>query len=96
MVITFNNSTIALESIIMDVPVVSIQTGKWAEEDEIVKMNAVQSVTKLENIEKEIHKVLFDSATRKLLHENGLKFLSVYMAFQGKSSEKLAQVMNDF
>lgn len=96
LVITFNNSTIALESIIMDVPVISIQTGLWAEEDEIVKMNAVCSVTKLENIEKEIHNVLFDSSTRKSLHENGLKFLESYMAFQGKSSKRLAQIMNGF
>jgi hypothetical protein len=96
LVITFNNSTIALESIIMDVPVISIQTGKWAEDDEIVKMNAVRSVTKLENVKQEIHNVLFDSSTKKSLHENGLKFLESYMAYQGKSSKKLAQIMNDF
>ena len=96
LVITFNNSTIALESIIMYVPVISIQTGEWAEEDEIVKMNAVRSVTKLENIEKEINSVLFDSLTKQSLHENGKKFLEVYMEFQGKSSKKLAQIMNGF
>ena len=95
LVITFNNSTIALESIIMDKPVISIQTGKWAQEDEIAKMNAVHSIMKLEDVEKEIHKVLNDSSTRKSLHENGLNFLSVYMAFQGESSKKLAQIMND-
>jgi len=96
MVITFNNSTIALESIILGVPVISIQTGKWAEEDEIAKMNAVLSVSKIEQLEKEINKVLFDKPTKKLLHENGLKFLESYMAYQGKSSKNLAQVMNDF
>jgi len=59
-------------------------------------MNAVRSVTKLENVKQEIHNVLFDSSTKKSLHENGLKFLESYMAYQGKSSKKLAQIMNDF
>ena len=37
LLITFKNSTIALESLILNKPTISLQTEKWPEEMEIVK-----------------------------------------------------------
>lgn len=96
LLITFNNSTIALESVILGVPVLSIQTGIWAENDEISKMKAVRTVTELNKLEKEIKQVLFDESIKQSLQKNSTKFLDIYMANQGDASKKLAEFLNNF
>ena len=49
--ITFNNSTVALESMILGKPTISLQIEKWAEEDEFTKSNGLLSISNIEDIE---------------------------------------------
>ena len=41
LLITFNNSTTALESLIVGTPAISLQTESWANEDDIANSGAV-------------------------------------------------------
>ena len=95
-VITFTNSTIALESIILGKPTMSLQIENWAKDEEIVKMNAVYSIYEENEIEEGIKKLLYDEDFKKELQANAKNFLNQYMKFQGESSRKLAEELNNF
>ena len=95
-VITFTNSTIALESIILGKPTMSLQIENWAKDEEIVKMNAVFSIYEEDEIEEGIKKLLYDEDFKKELQANAKNFLNQYMKFQGESSRKLAEELNNF
>ncbi len=95
-VITFTNSTIALESIILGKPTMSLQIENWAKDEEIAKMNAVFSIYEEDEIEEGIKKLLYDEDFKKELQANAKNFLNQYMKFQGESSRKLAEELNNF
>ena len=95
-VITFTNSTIALESIILGKPTMSLQIENWAKDEEIAKMNAVFSIYEKDEIEEGIKKLLYDEDFKKELQANAKNFLNQYMKFQGESSRKLAEELNNF
>ena len=95
-VITFTNSTIALESIILGKPTMSLQIENWAKDEEIAKMNAVYSIYEENEIEEGIKKLLYDEDFKKELQANAKNFLNQYMKFQGESSRKLAEELNNF
>ena len=95
-VITFTNSTIALESIILGKPTMSLQIENWAKDEEIAKMNAVFSIYEENEIEEGIKKLLYDEDFKKELQANAKNFLNQYMKFQGESSRKLAEELNNF
>jgi len=96
MLITFKNSTIALESIILNKPTISLQTEKWAEESEIVKKHAVVSVSKLEDIEPSIHQILKNEEFKNNLLKNSENFIQEYFENRGTSSKILAKFLNNF
>ena len=96
LLITFNNSTIALESIILGKPTISLQIEKWAEESPIVKMNAVLSISKEQDIEVGITKMINDIDLINQINLNGKKFLEQYMSNQGHSSQSLAKILDVF
>tara|TARA_B110000014_G_C20117470_1_gene590664 strand:+ start:23 stop:1891 length:1869 start_codon:yes stop_codon:yes gene_type:complete len=95
-VITFTNSTIALESIILGKPTMSLQIENWAKDEEIAKMNAVYSIYNENEIEEGIKKLLYDEDFKKELQINAKIFLNQYLKFPGKSSKKLADELNNF
>ena len=95
-VITFTNSTVALESIILGKPTMSLQIENWAKDEEIAKMNAVYSIYMENEIEEGIKKLLYDEDFKNELKKNAKKFLNQYMKFPGESSKKLAQELNNF
>ncbi len=95
-VITFTNSTIALESIIMNKPTMSLQIEKWAEEDEIAKMGAVLSITDIGDIENGIRKLLYDEKFRYKIQENAKQFLNRYLSNEGHASKILAKLLDTF
>ncbi len=76
MLITFNNSTVVLESIILGKPTISLQIEKWAEEDEIIKSNAFLSISKIEDIENGMKKILSDKEYCNHLIENSKIFVN--------------------
>jgi len=95
-VITFTNSTVALESIILGKPTMSLQIENWAKDEEIAKMNAVYSIYMENEIEEGIKKLLYDEDFKNELKKNAKKFLNQYMKFPGESSKKLAEELNSF
>ena len=96
LLITFKNSTIALESLILNKPTISLQTEKWPEESEIVKMNALLSISDINEIENGIKKMLFDNEFREKFLMNGKKFVEQYFANPGFASKTLAKILDEF
>ncbi len=96
LLITFKNSTIALESLILNKPTISLQTEKWPEEMEIVKMNALLSISDIDEIENGIKKMLFDNEFREQFLMNGKKFVEQYFANPGFASKTLAKTLDEF
>ena len=94
LLITFNNSTIALESIILNKPTISLQIEKWAEESQIAKMNAVLSITKEQDIEDGITKMISDIELKNQINLNSKKFLELYLSNQGHASQTLAKILD--
>ena len=95
MVITFNNSTTALEALSLGTPVISLQTESWALEDDIAQSNAIVSISNLSDCESSITKILNDSEFRKNLVRNGYRFLSYYMNNQGDASNSVALILKN-
>ena len=94
--ITFNNSTIALESMILNKPAISLQIEKWAEEDEIVKTGALLSITNINDIESGIKKLLCDKEFKDKTQQNSRKFIESYFVNKGHASETLAKILDRF
>ena len=96
MLITFNNSTIALESMILNKPTISLQTDKWAEEHELVKKHGIVSISKLEDIEPSIHSILKDDVFKFNILKNSDNFIQKYYTNRGSASTFLAQFLENF
>ena len=94
--ITFNNSTTALEAISLNKPVISLQTESWANEDDIAQAGAVVSISNIKDCEKEIKKILFDTLFRKQQTDKGSNFLRKYMSNPGKASKSVAEIFKNF
>jgi hypothetical protein len=91
--ITNNNSTIALESIILNKPTISLQIEKWAEENDIVQSGSILSISNIDEIESSMKKIINDDAFRKNLLDNAKKFVDSYLSNQGSASKKLADIL---
>ena len=89
--ITFNNSTIALESLIMGKPTASIQTEPWLNEEEIVKMGAILSIDNIPELENSLKKLISDQEFRQQLQNNARIFVQKYMANGGHASKILGE-----
>jgi hypothetical protein len=96
LLITFKNSTIALESIILNKPTISLQTEDWAEKSEIVNEGAILSISKIEDIESGIRKILYDDEFRTRLQKNSQEFVQKYLANGGSASKTLANFLANF
>ena len=96
MLITFNNSTIALESMILNKPTISLQTDKWAEEHELVKQHGIVSISKLEDIEPSIHNILKDDIFKINMLKNSNNFIQKYYTNRGNASIFLAKFLENF
>jgi len=94
-VISFNTSTILLESIIMNKPAIDLQTETWPKENEIVKMNAVHAINDISKIESELTKVLYDDNIQSELLKNSKLFLKHFLYNHGFASKTMAKILND-
>jgi hypothetical protein len=92
--ITFNNSTIALESLLMNKPTASIQTEEWLQDEEISKTKAILSVSEITNLEAELRKLIYDKEFKKQLQSNAKTFLQNYLENIGSSSKVLADKLD--
>lgn len=96
LVITTNNSTVAIDSMMLNKPVISLQTKSNYMNDEIVKMDAVISVTKISDIESTIKKLIKDNAMKKDLLKRSKIFLDFHFANQGTASKHLSTILDQF
>ena len=93
-VISFNTSTILLESIIMKKPAIDIQIEDWVEENEITKMKAVYSINDISKVEDGLTKVLYDPTIKSELEKNSKKFLEDFLVNHGNASKYVANLLS--
>jgi len=95
LVITFNNSTIALESVILGVPAITLQVEEWATDIAIVNEGAILAITEQSEIRDGILKVLNDANFRSKMLENARKFVDNYMYYQGIASSQVGKLLSN-
>jgi hypothetical protein len=95
-VISLNYSTILLDALILNKPTMVILPEKQNyEEEEIIKKNAVLSVSNISELEIKMKQILFDENVRNNLMRNGKLFIEKYFSFQGNSCEILKNKLLD-
>jgi len=94
LVISFNTSTILLESLILQKPTISLITDDWATENEIIKMNGVMAVDDIHDVESSISRIMSDEDYRRNLRKNASLFLESYLSNHGIASKKLVDILN--
>ena len=95
LVITFNNSTVCLDAISLNKPVISLQTDDWSLDEEIVLNNGVLSISNLADCEMYINKIITDHDFRKNLLNNSKLFLENYIHNSGSASKYLAKSISN-
>jgi hypothetical protein len=95
LIITTNNSTIAIEAMMLNKPVISLQTEPSFLDEQIVKMNAVISITKVSDIENTVKKLLNDSNLQRELLSNSKKFLDYHFSNHGTASKQFSKILDD-
>ena len=95
MLITFNNSTTTLEAMSLNTPVISLQTENWAKEDDIAQSDAIVSISKINDCEDAIKKILYDTEFKKSLLEKSQIFLKNYMSNPGNSSYTIIKLIKN-
>ena len=93
LVISFNTSSILLESIILNKPTISLITDEWAQENEIIKMNGVMSINDVKNVEEGISKIISNDDYRLELQSNAKHFLKDYLSYHGTASKQLVEIL---
>jgi glycosyltransferase involved in cell wall biosynthesis len=94
--ITTNNSTIALESLILGKPTISLQTEKWALEEKISKSGAIIPISNLGDVEKILMKIFTDKNFKRNLLDRSQKYVAENLSFRGNASQTLANFLNSF
>jgi len=92
--ITTNNSTIALEAMMLNKPVISLQTESLALTENVVKYNALLSVSNKEDIKKSVETLFYDKKFKEELLKNAKNYLDDFFSNQGSSSKFLTQLIN--
>jgi hypothetical protein len=87
----FDISTVVLESLTMNVPVMNIILDEIVHDFEVNKMNAIKNTFDDSTLEKHLDEIVFDKSVRELLIQNGQKFLHKYLSNMGSASKYLAK-----
>jgi hypothetical protein len=93
LVISFNTSSILLESIILKKPTISLITDEWAKENEIIKMNGVMSINDIQDVEKGISEIISNDDYKLELQSNAKQFLGNYLSNHGTASRQLVEML---
>ena len=94
-VISFNTSTILLESIIMKKPAIDLQIEDWVSENEITKMKAVYPITDISKIEDGLRKVFYDLEIKNELEKNSKTFIDSFLVNHGTASKHVSDLLSD-
>ena len=89
-------STIALESIILGKPTISLVIEDWAFEEDIIKSGAVLAISQIEEFEPKLRKLLTDKQFRMELYEKSQKFVESYLTNRGTASLSLVRELDKF
>ncbi len=95
LLISFNTSSILLESLIMEKPTISCITDDWAKDNEIFKMNAIMPIDNVENVESSISKIIENDDYKIELKSNAKKFLEDYLSNHGTASERFVEIIKN-
>jgi len=93
---SFDTSTVIMEGLIMNKPVVDIILDDKFHEFLFVKDNAVLSISDKSDLEKILNDVLFNQDLQSSLQKNGKIFLEQYLVNPGNASENLAKVITSY
>jgi len=94
--ISLNYSTILLDALILNKPtLVFLPEKQNFEEEEIIKQNAVLSVSNISELEIKMKQIMFDEDVRKNLIKNGKLFIEKYFSNQGNSCKVLTKFLLD-
>ncbi len=94
--ISLNYSTILLDALILNKPtLVFLPEKQNFEEEEIIKQNAVLTVSNISELEIKVKQILFDEDVRNDLIKNGKMFIEKYFSYQGNSCEILTKLLLD-
>ena len=93
---SFDTSTVIMEGLIMNKPVVNIVLDDKFYEFPFVKENAVLSISDKSDLEKILNDVLFNQDLQLDLQKNGKIFLAKYLVNPGNASENLAKVITSY
>ena len=89
-------STVLLEALIMEKPVMNISLVDENYNFQFIKDNAVMQVTDKSDLEKHFKTILYDEDLRKELIKNAQKHLQSYLSNQGKASKHFAGILKLF
>jgi len=93
-VICLDHSTILLESMILKKPTITYMIdSSWYENDPIITSGATMAVNSIENFEKSLNKILFDSNFRNQLIKRGTEYVDNNFANKGNSSIHLGKFL---
>jgi hypothetical protein len=88
--------TMLLESMILGKPTMNIYFNEKIPQYEHVKNNAIFTVTNNDDLENEIHKILFDENFKNTLQKNADNFVNQFMSNSGTASEKFASILKSY
>ena len=86
-------STVLLEALIMEKPIMNISLVDENYNFQFIKDNAVLQVTDKSDLEKHFKTILYDEDLRKELIKNAQKHLQSYLSNQGKASKHFAEIL---
>ena len=87
-------STVLLEALIMEKPIMNISLVDENYNFQFIKDNTVLQVTDKSDLEKHFKTILYDEDLRKELIKNAQKHLQSYLSNQGKASKHFAEILN--
>jgi predicted glycosyltransferase len=93
LLITTNNSTIAVEAMMLGKPVISLQSEDWSLQEDISVSNAVVSVNDVSELKNSIEKILLDKEYKNTLLNNSKKFLNTHFSNHGKASKNISKIL---
>ena len=93
---SYEPSTVIMEGLIMNKPVINIALDDKFYEFPFVKENAVLSISDKSDLEKILNDVLFNQDLQLNLQKNGQIFLAKYLVNRGDASENLAKIITSY
>lgn len=93
---TYGTSTMILESMILEKPVINIVFNQKPFQFEHVKSKSVFIISDYDELEKELKKILLDQNIQNEILENANKFVQTFLSNPGNASEKFLEYVRTY